>query len=556
MAGVHGHAVGVDFGTSTSLVAERAGRGPVEIAPLGRTTRWFPSLAGYRGDTLLVGEDADELPSDQVIRSIKRAITDDLEFVTLAGPNGPREVCADDVITAVLSEIGRRAATAGRPLTFERELRLGCPAMWVGAQRKRLLDLAAKAGLPVDGSTLVDEPIAAGVAWVSHRFLAYGERPEGRLLVFDMGGGTLDIAVLDVVGGERPEISVLSAVGTAQAGDALDRAVAAELTGELARRGFDVRESAQPELAEALVLRAAREAKVSLSRVREHRIVLPSRIGRLPVLSYTREQLEEAFRTQMDQAEWLVWAALRAARLTERGDASPEDLRRMGPAELGDDVKYVLLAGGMSRIPYVERRIGALFPNAQVFDNAGVEADEAIVAGLADTAGYDRLNLHRPGFDFVLEWQEGGQRHESTLYAAYTPFYEPWEAMSGRFNLGFERRGADFPGPRDGVGLLRVKSTSGEDLGLVFDGEAKVGLQVRFGSGEMLFKLYCNGRILVRDGTGLDMHMRVDRWPVIRGRDHAQLVLTRAAGEAPPPSTAWYLEKEWAPPSSRAPRRR
>jgi molecular chaperone DnaK (HSP70) len=86
--------------------------------------------------------------------------------------------------------------------------------MWDGPQLKRLLDLAEKAALPVDSSTLVDEPIAAGVAWVSHRFLAYGERPEGRLLVFDMGGGTLDIAVLDVVGGERPEISVLSALGT------------------------------------------------------------------------------------------------------------------------------------------------------------------------------------------------------------------------------------------------------------------------------------------------------------------------------------------------------
>src|SRR3954454_4267331 len=110
MAGVRGHAVGVDFGTSTSLVAERAGRRPVEIAPLGRTTRWFPSLAGYRGDALVVGEDADDLPTDQIIRSIKRAITDDLEYVTVAGSAGSRDVRADDVILAVLSEIGRRAA--------------------------------------------------------------------------------------------------------------------------------------------------------------------------------------------------------------------------------------------------------------------------------------------------------------------------------------------------------------------------------------------------------------------------------------------------------------
>jgi molecular chaperone DnaK (HSP70) len=126
--------------------------------------------------------------------------------------------------------------------------------------------------------------------------------------------------------------------------------VAAELTDELARRGVNTRDLAQPDLADALVLRAAREAKVSLSRLREHRVVLPSYVGRLPILSYTREQLEDAFRAQMDQAEWLVWAALRAARLTERGESSPEDLRRMGAAELGDDVQYALLAGGMSRM--------------------------------------------------------------------------------------------------------------------------------------------------------------------------------------------------------------
>jgi molecular chaperone DnaK (HSP70) len=550
MAGVRGYAVGVDFGTSTSLVAERAGRRPVEIAPLGRTTRWFPSLAGYRGETLLIGEDADDLPGNQTIRSIKRAITENLDVVSVAASGGQREVSADEVIVALLSEISRRAEAAGHPLTSERELRLGCPAMWDGSQRKRLLGLAEKAYLPVDNSTLVDEPIAAGVAWVTHRFLAYGERPEGRLLVFDMGGGTLDIAVLDVVGGERPEISVLSAVGAPHAGDSLDQAVAAELTDEFARCGFDLQNLAHPALAQALVLRAARDAKVRLSQVREHRVVLPAHLGRSPVLSYSREQLEEAFRQQMDQAEWLVWAALRAARLTEHGDQqSPEELRKMSPAELGDDVDYVLLAGGMSRIPYVERRIGALFPNAQVFDNAGVAADEAIVAGLADTAGYDRLNLHRPGFDFVLEWEEGGRRHQSPLYEAYTPFYEPWEAMSGRFNLGYERRGRDFPGPRSGTGVIRVLSTSGEHLGLVFEGEAKQGLQMTFGSQEMLFKIYCNGRILIRDGRGMDLHMRVDRWPVIRGRDHAQLVLKRAEGAPPPPAGAWYLEKEWAPPT-------
>ncbi|MFG2099907.1 Hsp70 family protein [Micromonospora echinaurantiaca] len=549
MGGAHGHAVGVDFGTSTSLVAMRAGRRPVEIAPLGRTTRWFPSLAGYRGETLLVGEDADTLPSDQVIRSIKRAITDNEETVSLPGPDGPRIVSADEVMVAVLAEIGDRAARAGEPLTSDRELRLGCPAMWEGAQRQRLLDLAAKAGLPVEDASLVDEPIAAGIAWVTHRFLAYGERPAGRLLVFDMGGGTLDIAVLDVVGGAHPEVSVLTALGTAYAGDMLDQAITRDLLKDLGGRGFDLEAVRQPELLRVLVLRAARDAKVNLSRLPEHRIVLPSRgIGPVPILTYSREQLEEAFRPQMDAAEQLVWAALRAARLTERGNRSPSDLRAMGPAELSPDIDYVLLAGGMSRIPYVERRIGALFPNAQVFDDAGVQPDEAIVAGLADTAGYERLNLHRPGFDFVVEWDEGGQLRQETLYAAYTPFYEPWQVLSGQFDLGYERHGRDFPGPQHGTGRLRVRATTGEPLGLKFDGQVMDGVRLTFGR-NMGFKLYCDGRITIRHGSGQRVRMRVDRWPVIRGRDHAQLVLRSAEESTPTPPTPWYMEKEWAPPT-------
>ncbi|WP_176733842.1 Hsp70 family protein [Micromonospora peucetia] len=538
----------MDFGTSTSLVATRAGRRPVEIAPLGRSTRWFPSVAGYRGGTLLVGEDADALPSDQVIRSIKRAITRNEDAVTLPGPAGMSEVLADEVMIALLAEIGDRAARVGEPLTTQREFRLGCPAMWDGAQRQRLLALAEKAGLPVEGCDLVDEPIAAGIAWVSHRYLAYGEQPEGRLLVFDMGGGTLDIAVLDVVGGPDPEISVLTALGAEFAGDMLDHAIARDLFEDLGDNGYDVTATAHPEMLRALVLRAARDAKVNLSRLLEHRVVLPSRqIGRAPVLTYTREQLEEAFRPQMDEAERLVWAALRAARLTERESASPAELRALGPEALIRDIDYVLLAGGMSRVPYVERRLGALFPHAQVFDNAGVQPDEAIVAGLADTAGYDRLNLHRPGFDFVVEWEEGGRSHHQVLYAAYTPFYEPWQVLSGQSNLGYERHGRDFPGPQHGTGRLRVRATTGEPLGLMFNDQVMDGISLTFGR-NMGFKLYCDGRIHLRDGSGRRLDMKVDRWPVVRGREHAHLVLRNAERTSPTPPTPWYMEKEWAPP--------
>ncbi|WP_328459434.1 Hsp70 family protein [Actinoplanes sp. NBC_00393] len=545
--GVHGHAVGVDFGTSTSLVAARAGRLPVEVVPLGRTTRSFPSIAGFRGEQLLVGEDTDDLSGDAVIRSAKRAITQNLETLSVAG----RRIPADEVITALLAEIGRRAEAVDQPLSMARDLRLGCPAMWDGAQRQRLLGLAEKAGFPIDETTLVDEPIAAGIAWVMNRSLFYGERLEGRLLVFDMGGGTLDIAVLDVLSdgpGTEPEISVLSALGAELAGDKLDQAIAGDLTSDLAAQGHSSSSARRPELFTALVLRAARDAKIALSQRAEHRIMLPSRqLGQLPMLTYTREKLEEAFRPQMDIAEALVWAALRASRLTVRDNRSAADLRVLTPEALRGDVDYVLLAGGMSRIPYVERRLGALFPGAQVFDNAGVQPDEAIVAGLADTISYRRLNLHRPGFDFIIEWEEGGQLRQEILYPAHTPFYSPQQVLSGQSDLGFARHDRDFPGPRSGSGRLRVRSTSGEYLGLAVDNQTMDGLVVRFGN-RMDFKLYCDGRILIRDGSGRALHMRVDRWPVIRGRDSGRLQLRSAVDREPIVPTGWYMDKEYAPP--------
>nr|WP_310740321.1 Hsp70 family protein [Microbispora sp. H10885] len=547
--GSAGRAIGIDFGTSTSLVAEQIGRLPVEIIPLGRSTKWFPSIAGYRGHALLVGEDADVLPADQVIRSVKRAITEDRGKVRV----GATEVGADDVIVAVLAEMANRAATAGHPLGSIEEFRLGCPAMWTGDQRARLLRLAGKAGLPVDDAALIDEPIAAGIAWVTNRFLAHGERPVGRLLVFDMGGGTLDIAVLDIVGGESPEISVLSAIGSTQAGDVLDVAIARDLSDGLRRKGFDLHSLPNQQRVQALLLREAREAKIRLSVDREHLVVFRS-MGKLPVVPYLREQLEEAFAPQMDSAEQLVWAAVREAKMTEdaltwdgrRTTNSPADLCAMGPEKLAEEIKYVLLVGGMSRIPYVGRRIGSLFPQAEVFDDVGVAPDEAIVAGLANTTEYERLNLHRPGFDFVLEWDEGAGVRQEIIYKAHTRLYEAWQALS-MTSLFYERRSRDFPGPRQGNARLRVRSISGEYVRLRIDGKQTDSILLRMGD-DMLFRMYCNGRIIIQDGSGRTLQVRVDRWPVIRGRDFAELVLNRVPDEAQKGDDQWYLLRDWAPP--------
>jgi molecular chaperone DnaK (HSP70) len=549
-------AIGVDFGTSTSLVAEREGAARAEVLPLGfqLRTRFLPSVAALRGGRILLGEDAESRRSDGVIRSIKRAITENRESVPVATADGFLDVPVDEVVQGLLNEISSRTRSQGLPLDEEPVVRLGCPAMWTGPQRRRLLDLARGAGIPVGHATLVDEPVAAGVAWLTYRFLAHRESPEGRVLVFDMGGGTLDLAVLKVKGGPKPDVSVLAAIGLAEAGDDLDRSIVTDLVLTLKERGFDV--DADPNATELRgeLLELARTAKVSLSAQVDWTLPLRAEaFGGVDSLRYTRANLERAFEAQLDRATRMVWAALRAARLTEEfapvGAELPgtgtDQIRALASDELAKDVKYVVLAGGMSRIPAVARRLTELLPKAELHERVGdLLSDEVVVAGLADTVGYDNISLHRPCFDFVLEWdgdrQSGGGRQRRVLYEAYTPLYDPGQVARGNTFLGHSWH-ARYPDvAREGTGVLRVVSPTGEPVTLEIDGVSMDGLRVGFGSHEFSFKIYCGGQILISDGRGKRHAVRVDSWPVVRGKDHeAKLLLTKEKIVADP-VVAWY----------------
>jgi molecular chaperone DnaK (HSP70) len=522
---VHADAVGVDFGTATTMVAQRFGPAAATILPLGRSTTWIPSAVRVDGARLIVGEDADTASPEQVLQSVKRAITARAETISLPalapGTDQPVELKADEAIAAVLREAVARARTNGVSFSGSPVVRLGCPAMWDGGQRRRLLDIATLAGLPVAESALVDEPVAAGVAWLGHHFLTTGERPMGRLLVFDMGGGTLDVAVLAVTGGPTPEIAVQACLGTAMAGDALDVAIAREFAFELAEHEVDLSQHPQPELAWALLERAARETKVRLSTVDEHPVVLPRQLGYPHVMRYRREQLESAFQSHMDGAENLVVSALRAARLAQE-PATAAELRAISRTELAAGIDFVLLVGGMSRIPYVARRLATFFPRARMCNDTGVPPEDAVVVGLADPAGFERISLHRPGFDFVLDCEFG----RIVAYEAYTPLYEPWQVYSGHSGLGYERRLRPPEVPTRGFGTLRAVSGTGEPLRMRLDGQWIDGLPVRLGLADIVFGLSCDGRIDIVDATGEATALRAEGWPV-PGRDRAGPVLHR-----------------------------
>jgi molecular chaperone DnaK (HSP70) len=521
------HAVGVDFGTTTTLVAEgRAGRLP-HVFPVGhRGTSWIPSLVGLADDgSLCVGEAASDLPLDRVKRSIKRAITRDEETLTLGGVS----FSVDDGIRALLAELAARAR--GDLDLVPGVVRLGCPAMWTGRQRKRLLDLAREAGLPVEDHTLIDEPVAAGVAWVNNRTTATRRGVRGKLLVFDMGGGTLDVALLDVHAdlGETPEISVLSSWGLDEAGDALDAELAADLHRQLAERGLDVDSTPTATGVRAVVREAARDAKERLSDARDTPVAIRYPGLDLPTLQLSREQLEQAFSPQLKRAADLVWAVLRGAQVTHEIARTPAEIRALPRSALTSEVDHVLLVGGMSRVPAVAKMLDSMFPRAEISTDAGVGSDEAIVAGLAETMAYERINLHRPPFHFVLEYQDAaGDVKHLPVYEAHAPFYPPFLAMQ-RSTLYFEWRPDGLALPKAGLGFIRVFTAGGEQVRIAIDGQEEYGIRLQFGARAPAVLIYPNGRVLIKDGKGYQTEIMVPKWPVIRSKDHAVLYVQRKA---------------------------
>src|SRR5262249_5455315 len=140
---------------------------------------------------------------------------------------------------------------------------------------------------------------------------------DGRVVVFDCGGGTLDVAVIEVRPGTPPEITLLSAAGLPEAGDALDERIAADLTVDLRSAGVDVESDDRARELQRLIRHAAQRLKEQLT---SRSTASTDVVGfeRIPTLRYERIQLETVFAPQLDRAIRLVLANLRAAELRKR----------------------------------------------------------------------------------------------------------------------------------------------------------------------------------------------------------------------------------------------
>jgi Hsp70 protein len=492
---------------------------------MGSIDPWIPSLVGIDAESWLVGEAAALLPQEQILRSVKRAITEEWTELTVSNGTKRVDVDADKAISSILSNLFDVANTNFVSLGEQGTVRLGCPAMWTGDQRKRLIKIANGAGIAVGDSTLIDEPIAAGIAWISD-MIRRGQPVNGKVLVFDMGGGTLDVAVLDVeaVVGREPSISVQSAVGLAEAGDVLDEALIDILEMKYVEAGVSLDSRARKAALRSWLKQSVVRAKIELGVDLDTTVVASVPGFDLPVVSLGREELEDAFRPQLQRAMETVWWALRAALMSQVASRtlsislSPSQARAKSEKELAAGIDYVLLAGGMAKVPAVLNRLSAYFHADRIYVGAGGEPSQAIATGLGEPGTYERLNLHRPGFDFVLGWADEmtNEVHERVIYHAYTPLYTlesvlqtdltryMWSATKGDL-------------PIRGVGEIRVQSLSGQRIGFRYEDVDGDALPVSFGPGDFVVSLEPNGRVFFRDGSGREKAMRIAQWPVIRG---------------------------------------
>jgi molecular chaperone DnaK len=371
-------AIGIDLGTTNSAVATMETDKPTVIVNSegGRVT---PSVVAFtKTGERLVGQIAKRqaaLNPEKTIYSIKRfmgrkysEVTEEIKNVTykvVAGPNDAVRVSIDGKLYSpeeISSFILRKLAADAAKYLGEKvkDVVITVPAYFNDAQRQATKDAGQIAGLNV--LRIINEPTAAA--------LAYGldKKKNEKILVFDLGGGTFDVSVLDVGDGV---FEVKSTAGdTHLGGDDFDKRVVDWLVEEFKRdQGVDLSKDRQ---ALQRLTEAAEKAKIELSSAIETEINLPFITADASgpkhlLMKLTRARFEELTRDLVERCMQPVKQALSDAKLSER------------------DLDEVILVGGSTRIPAVKELVKRLTGNKE--PNQSVNPDEVVAVGAGVQAG-------------------------------------------------------------------------------------------------------------------------------------------------------------------------
>lgn len=347
--------IGIDLGTTNSCVAVMDG-GTYTIIPNSDGERTTPSVVNIKDNgEVIVGTIAKRqaiTQPDSTVSSIKTHMGENYKVNIHGKAYTPQEISAK-----ILQKLKKDAENyLGEPVS---EAVITVPAYFTDAQRQATKDAGEIAGLKV--SRIVNEPTAAA--------LAYGldKQKDEKVLVFDLGGGTFDVSVLEI---GDDVVEVLATSGNNHlGGDNFDKKIIDWLAEEFKKEtGIDLRND---KMAYQRLKDAAEDAKKKLSTTLETQISLPfitvDATGPKHLeKKLTRAGFNEITKDLVEMTKTPVQTALKDAKLTT------------------SDIDEILLVGGSTRIPAVQEWVKSYFGKEP---NKGINPDEVVAAGAAIQAG-------------------------------------------------------------------------------------------------------------------------------------------------------------------------
>ena len=357
----HRRVIGIDLGTTNSLVASVVSGSPTILNP-NEESNLLPSIVHYSKESVLVGNDAKNLLSKDpknTISSVKRLIGKTISDINK--DNFPLSLADGEGIINIQTSIGIKnpievSAEILKKLKIIAEENLGgelmgtvvtVPAYFDDAQRQATKDACELAGLNV--LRLINEPTAAAVAY------GLDKKSMGHFVVFDLGGGTFDVSILNL---SKGLFEVLATHGDANlGGDDFDQAIVNFLNNKYKLKVKDIE-------VQALVSILSREIKESLSTKNE--VVIEEKISDIEIKeTFTQEQFKTLVQDLIEQTLKATKSALSDAQLNN------------------DQIDGIIMVGGSTRMPCIQEAVKNLFKTDLLND---LNPDEVVALGAATQA--------------------------------------------------------------------------------------------------------------------------------------------------------------------------
>jgi molecular chaperone DnaK len=355
-----GKIIGIDLGTTNSCMAYYREGGEIEVIVNSQGNRTTPSIVSFSEDgELLVGEVAKNqavLNAERTVRSIKRYIGTE-EKIKI----GKKEYSPQQISAMILQKLKYDAEEfLGENIE---EAVITVPAYFSDAQRQATKDAGKIAGLKV--KRIINEPTAAA--------LSYGLNKEEDqvVLVYDLGGGTFDVSVLEIStieGSKTIEVKATNGINHL-GGDDFDKKIIDYLVSEF-RKETKI-DLSSDKMAMQTLKDAAEKAKIQLSEAKTAKISIPfisaNENGPLHLENeLSRAKFESLVEELVEQTIEPIKNALEDAQVTEK------------------EINKIILVGGSTRIPLVQETLKTLF-NTEIYK--GINPDEVVARGAAIQGG-------------------------------------------------------------------------------------------------------------------------------------------------------------------------